>query len=430
MRKSHFENEIKLTSVINNQLKMINIDNRSEITKKIKFLCELLDISISDISELENNDYYYDDSLQSLNKNEISLRKRVLNRNNYFLTLKCKNNKKKSFGLSRKESERKASSDKEIMDIINNHEKVLKLIKKHINKDITCGNLECQLVIKNYRTLIPIKTQESTYKLCIDKYFIYSPKDQIYSEYKYEVEIEEDYDSNKIDNQIEKLHKAIITMFDYQDNFVSKYKSSLDWIKKPEHEMTRIFSIMIDIVEYSKKSSRMQKHSIQTLNKYLKKAIREILMVEERLLYIPTGDGIIVIFEKHPEKIPLICYQTQKYIEDENKNSFKEACFKFRIGIHAGDVFKYSDINESLNYAGDGINVVERITGIGGEWHILASKNFYEYIQNLGESCKEDFYYIGKYDVKHGETLEVYNVYNNEKNGGNMLTPPKKIAHI
>jgi class 3 adenylate cyclase len=263
-------------------------------------------------------------------------------------------------------------------------------------------------------------TAVAEYNLCLDKYYACTSK--LYSENQFEIEIERQDGLIEDDEQLDNLHDAIKVLFDYEESIDSKYKNARKLIGDGIDDMPRRFAIMFDIVKYSLKPSVNQKNNIQLLSRSLKKAVKSIFRTDERSVYLPTGDGMILILDKFANEIPELCYEVQKIVKNKNEGLIGEDKVEFRIGIHAGDVFKYSDINESLNFAGEGINTVERVTAIGDSWHILATENFYDYFINL-TGRRDDFHDIGKYSVKHGRELKVYNVYNDEC--GNQSTPVK-----
>ena len=191
--------------------------------------------------------------------------------------------------------------------------------------------------------------------------------------------------------------------------------------------MTQVFTIMFDIVCYSQKPAAIQKDNIQKLNRSVKKAVNTVFGSNKHIPYLPTGDGLIIILEQDAAaSIQHLSYQVQHNMKETNAILSHDKKVEFRAGIHVGNVFKYSDINDSLNFSGDGINKVERITSIGDAWHILATDDFYKYVRDLDKAGSKDFNFIGDYEDKHGNTLKVYNIFNNEVNIGNPQTPSKR----
>ncbi|MDR1231089.1 MAG: CYTH domain-containing protein [Spirochaetaceae bacterium] len=435
MDNKKVENEIKLSSVINSQLKMINMDNREEIVKKILFVCGLLGIKTEESADSELVDDYYDTGDGYLNQKKFTIRKRAQtpqpegNRQIY-LTIKSPSPHKDTVGMARNEYE-DVYDEAELDRIISDTGRIVEIIMKEFGENLPInGKLSNQLTIKNMRTCIPISTDTDRYTLCLDKYYffsLHSPDIRDYSEYRYEIEIEKNDGFIGEDQQLAKLHGALKELFDYTDSDSSKYKAALEWMRNPAEAMPRIFTVMFDIVGYSKKSAALQKNNIQLLNRSLKQAIKSVFGEEHRFVYLPTGDGLILIMDNYFKEILPLCYHTQRIIRDTNSALFGDEKVEFRTGLNVGNVFKYSDINGSLNFAGDGINMVERVTGIGNAGHILATEEFYNQAKDLNVTWRNDLHGIGEYTVKHGKKIKVFNIYNREAGTGNPHTPEKTV---
>lgn len=426
-KEIEIENEIKL---VNTQVKMITIENKAEIKKKLLSICELLGISMGAEKDLEIEDEYYDTVDGYLENNGFSLRKRTEKTEGvfeYFITIKSPHHARNPIGLARNEWEHKYDKA-ELNAIIIDTKKITAIISdKFCDKLLIPGELARKLTIKNGRICIPIKTEVAEYTLCIDKYYFFSSGDG-FSEIQHEIEIEKQNGIIGRDDQLKKLHNAIKVFLNYDDSRDSKYKKASNWVKDPMHGILQKFTIMFDIVRYSMKSADIQKNSIQVLNRSVKEAIRTVFLTDERISYLPIGDGMILILEKYADKIPKLCYQVQENVRKQNEKLLNDRKIEFRTGIHVGNVFRYSDINDSPNYAGGGINKVVRVTGIGDAWHILATDDFHNYIRDLNTAYAEDFHDIGECSVKHEEKIRAYNIYNQEIGAGNPVRPEKALA--
>ena len=428
------ENEIKLTSSVNTQLKLINIEHQQEILKKILFICNnLLGITNKTPEIVEITDEYYDTPDNYFGINGYSLRKRTQKQekreNKYFLTIKSPHPAQNSTGLVRNEWELERT-ETEIENIIANEDKVADIIAEEFDSKLSISNkLIRMLTIKNTRTYMHINTNVASYILSIDKYYVYSATGD-YSEYQFEIEIEKEEGLIESDEQVRTLHEAIKLLLNYEDGDKSKYKKASKFAKCNGPEMTQVFTLMFDIVSYSQKPAAIQKDNIQKLNRSVKQAVNAIFGANKHIPYLPTGDGLIIIFEQDAAaNIPHLSYQIQHKMRETNRVLSDDKKVEFRMGIHVGNVFKYSDINDSLNFSGDGINKVERITNIGNAWQILATDDFYRYMRDLNFTGIEDFYDIGYYKDKHENIIKVYNIYNKNANIGNPLTP-KKIINV
>ena len=421
--KKAIENEIKLKSVVNSHLEIINIENKEEIKAKLLFTCKLLGISIAPEKELEMTDEYYDTADDYLGNKGYSLRKRTEKSKDtcvsqYFITIKSPHPAQNTVGLARNEWEQKFNEEEANTKIADTNE-IVTIIKDDFGDQLFIpGELVRKFTIINARTCIPITTNVAQYTLCMDKYHFFFPSG-IYSEYQYEIEVEKQHGLIERDDMLEKLHDAIKVLLNYTDSSYSKYKTARNWKK----QMDQIFTVMFDIVGYAMKPADIQRSSIQLLNKSLKQAIRTVFQTSERIVYLPTGDGMILIMDNYADKIPKLCYQVQEIVKKENESLLDDKKIEFRAGINVGNVFKYSDINDSLNYAGDGINKAVRVTDIGKAWHILATEAFFNYTRDLNTASSKDFHDIGEYQVKHGEKIKAYNIYNHEIGSGNPTKP-------
>jgi Predicted integral membrane protein len=92
------------------------------------------------------------------------------------------------------------------------------------------------------------------------------------------------------------------------------------------------------------------------------------------------------------------------------------------MGIHSGPINQIRDVNDTVNVAGPGINVAQRVMDCGDAGHILLSKHVADdlaayrhwqpYLRDLGE-----------FEVKHGLRLGIVNLF--KDNLGNPSLPEK-----
>jgi len=95
---------------------------------------------------------------------------------------------------------------------------------------------------------------------------------------------------------------------------------------------------------------------------------------------------------------------------------------RLRMGIHSGPVNQVRDVNDTVNVAGGGINVAQRVMDCGDAGHILLSKHVAD---DLAEYRHWQPYLrdLGECEVKHGLRLHIANLY---KDGlGNPALPEK-----
>jgi len=187
-------------------------------------------------------------------------------------------------------------------------------------------------------------------------------------------------------------------------------------VPQPDLQLEIAHLLLIDIVGYSKLLVNEQIESVQELGRIVR-STECFRNAEEngKLIRVPTGDGMALLFFRSPEE-PVRCALEVSQKLKENSN------LRLRMGIHSGPVNQVRDVNDTVNVAGPGINVAQRVMDCGDAGHILLSKHvgddlaqyrhWQPYLRDLGE-C----------EVKHGLRLHIVNLY---KDGlGNPALPEK-----
>src|SRR5207248_7283322 len=89
---------------------------------------------------------------------------------------------------------------------------------------------------------------------------------------------------------------------------------------------------------------------------------------------------------------------------------------------HSGPVNQVRDVNDTINVAGSGINVAQRVMDCGDAGHILLSKHVADDLVQY-RHWQPYLHDLGEYEVKHGLRLNIVNLY---KDGlGNPNLPEK-----
>src|SRR5438874_12110342 len=141
---------------------------------------------------------------------------------------------------------------------------------------------------------------------------------------------------------------------------------------KKEIKLEIAHVVFIDIVGYSKFSINDQRAAIDELTQTVR-ASEQFQNAEagSRLIKIPTGDGMALIFHKSPEE-PVECAL-------EISRTLKEyPRVQLRMGVHSGPVSGVIDVNGHANLAGAGLNMAQRVMVCGDAGHILLSKHVAE----------------------------------------------------
>src|SRR4029077_7216019 len=136
---------------------------------------------------------------------------------------------------------------------------------------------------------------------------------------------------------------------------------------KKQIELEIAHVLFIDTVAYSKLSIDDQTAVIEELNEIVRSS-EQFRKAEaaNRILKIPTGDGMALVFYKSPEEPAQCAFEISRALKDNER-------LQIRMGIHSGPVSGVVDVNERTNVAGAGINMAQRVMDCGDAGHILLS---------------------------------------------------------
>src|SRR5215469_6913782 len=113
--------------------------------------------------------------------------------------------------------------------------------------------------------------------------------------------------------------------------------------------------LFIDIVGYSRLSIDDQHGAVEELNRVVR-ASEQFQQAEAagRLLKIPTGDGMALVFYTSPEAPVQCAVEISRLLKEHPR-------LQLRMGIHSGPVSGVIDVNERANLAGAGLNLAQRV---------------------------------------------------------------------
>ena len=123
----------------------------------------------------------------------------------------------------------------------------------------------------------------------------------------------------------------------------------------------------------------------------------------EKLIRLPTGDGMVLLFFRNPEQPAHCAIQISEALRDHPE-------IQLRMGIHSGPVNHVVDVNDQINIAGAGINIGQRVMDCGDAGHILLSKHIAEDLAQY-RHWQPHLYDLGECEVKHGLRLHIVNLY-------------------
>lgn len=413
------ESEVKLVSMAVTQFKFSLIDTAPKISNEVRLLCNLLAITNGATSQSKLEDTYYDDQERTLAAQGCSIRHRVAEGKKPKVTFKTSKKYNPSLALDRPQVEFNCTEEEfQRMKSVDFAPQLAEAFHGKWCQNATCGPVAKSLMVHNRRTSFLIKTTLGEYEFCFDKFYYEAPNGG-FSEYFAEIELETKVKPRQRDEQLDKLIEALCEFLDFEPHRVSKYRRGVDWLRNKHADYKNVHTLILDIIGYSLRSADIQKQMIQSLNRCTKDALREIRPHDSSdIVCIPTGDGMIMVFEQDPASLVSLVFDIQDRVQKEHNQIAVASRFDFRAGLHTGPVFKYSDINERLNYAGSGINLAQRAMAPGNAWHLLATQDAREnVIQGNGRLARVFHKLQGTIRTKHGEELVVYNVYDGEGHG-------------
>ena len=176
--------------------------------------------------------------------------------------------------------------------------------------------------------------------------------------------------------------------------------------------------LFMDIVGYSKLTINEQSDAVRQLNNIVRDSPQvRATDTEGKLIRLPTGDGIALIFRTNPEAPLLSALEIGRALKSL-------PTVPVRMGIHSGPINEVLDVNGRPNFAGPGINTAQRVMDCADAGHILLSKRAAEDLAQYRE-WQPHLHDLGEFEVKHGVRLSIVNLHTD--NAGNPGLPSKLI---
>jgi TolB-like protein/class 3 adenylate cyclase/Tfp pilus assembly protein PilF len=185
---------------------------------------------------------------------------------------------------------------------------------------------------------------------------------------------------------------------------------------KPDLQLEIAYLLLIDVVGYSKLLVNEQIELLHELNRLVRStASFQAAESNNKLIRVPTGDGMALIFFRSPEEPARCAIEIREALRTHPN-------IQLRMGVHSGPINQVTDVNDRVNVAGTGINIAQRVMDCADAGHILLSKH-------VADDLAEYRYWqpylhdLGEYEVKHGLRVHIVNLY---KDGlGNPALPEK-----
>src|SRR5437016_11970365 len=176
---------------------------------------------------------------------------------------------------------------------------------------------------------------------------------------------------------------------------------------KKEIQLEIAHVLFTDVVGYSKLPINEQRALVERLNEIVR-STDEFRAAETagRLIKIPTGDGITLVFYQNPEAPVECALEISRALKNHPE-------LQLRMGIHSGPISGVIDVTGKANVAGAGINMAQRVMDCGDGGHILLSKHVADDLEQYPR-WQPYLHHLGECEVKHGVRVGVVNLYRDE----------------
>ncbi len=184
----------------------------------------------------------------------------------------------------------------------------------------------------------------------------------------------------------------------------------------PDLQLEIAYLLLIDVVGYSKLLVNEQIELLHELNRLVRStASFQAAESNNKLIRVPTGDGMALIFFRSPEEPARCAIEISEALKTHPD-------IQLRMGVHSGPINQVTDVNDRVNVAGAGINVAQRVMDCADAGHILLTKHVADDLAQY-RHWQPYLHDLGEYEVKHGLRVHIVNLY---KDGlGNPALPEK-----
>ena len=185
---------------------------------------------------------------------------------------------------------------------------------------------------------------------------------------------------------------------------------------KKEIQLEIAHVLFSDIVGYSRLLINEQRALRDTLTQIVRDTEEfQTADAEGKLIKIPTGDGMALVFSHSPEEPVECALEISRALQGHPE-------LHLRMGVHSGPVSGVIDVNGQASVAGAGINMAQRVMDCGDAGHILLSKRVADDLEQYPQ-WRSILHDLGDCEVKHGLRLHLVNLYTEEL--GNPELPEK-----
>mgnify|MGYP005837161947 CR=1 FL=1 len=274
------------------------------------------------------------------------------------------------------------------------------------------------------RSYFVIGNDPRRYRVSVDRFYYKSEFDE-FSETFTEVEFEDRSEIKDFEPKVIQLMKILRAMLDVEFSPTSKFRRFQEFSVHDDFE--EFYFVGFDIVSYSNEHSWAQKQAVQLFHKIIKDGITTGGFTERnRPLMISIGDGAILALRANWHNIIKVIKKIGAAIERSNADD-QVRKIEYRTAVHYGAVFRFTDLNDSINVAGEGVNTLSRLLEVAQGGQIVLSQEAYERVIDTGRADQRQFVDLGIHTIKHGRTVQVYE-YRNIPDSAPPAKQPREVT--
>ena len=139
----------------------------------------------------------------------------------------------------------------------------------------------------------------------------------------------------------------------------SKYQRFVEF-KTAENIEDYHYFVGIDLLTRYNDSVELHKQLVQRFHKVIKDSVTAIVDDEDILMITPVGDAAIVGLKCDWSQIEQVVKYLRAVIHENNKEDAKRR-IEYKIAVHFGTIFQFTDVNNEIGITGEGIDFVSDI---------------------------------------------------------------------
>jgi class 3 adenylate cyclase len=420
-----FDNEIKLISTANTQIKFYNKKPPADIVEKVEKLIRILGIEIvsppnASKRSRARTDTYFDDGWKLANQSCV-LHLRSDDRSDAqrpdALIFKFDESKVHTNGLEylKRRELRVELTQQQVEDHLKRGISIAELKEYFPDAELDCDDgaqFRPEGTVRIKRSTVAVHVAGNLFRILFDRYYFFNSTLNKYSESYTEIEIENKFPADQppaagdFPNELRKLADILRTMFDIEVQAISKYQRFKEFSVSDGFE--EYYFIGFDVAAYSAERSLQQKQIVQYFHKIIKDEIVSTGFPKNKEpIKISIGDGALIATSIDWQNISRLLDRIRRAVANSNATDMSRQ-IQYRTALHHGPVFRFTDLNDMLNLAGQGINKVSRLLDEARVGQTVVSLEAHSRIMESSPMNATQFREIGERTTKHGQKLFLF----------------------